>query len=518
MRGRGRTRTNSPVRLGESVEGTSRPERADWEVALEAALATQAARQDNARIAAASTHHRDIQALIDRIDTQDAVHDSRNDQAMVQMAQLTNLMTQMQAQLQVLANSAATTVHSFQQGGIPLTQAAPNAPAATGTPAAPIAPEGAAGIAPSGGGGAGIAGATRAAAGATSTSAATSNPISGMSAGVSLLGKDIKIPVLPMLGKPPNGLPYVKWSKAVLIRLRAVGAGQVLNLNWTPSTPEEQQWWEMVNPLVFAALYESTQRYETLSDNVARHTDDMGCGRLAWNVIKAYHVRLAEGNRETLLLKLNALVPGDRESMESFLCRCNNLREEFQQYNLSLEDSLLISHVFSHMDQTWRWMSGFADLPTSVLTWDDVQDALQKQDNQRRQGNKQNALTLPLGWIPRDLYNKPKEAAAHAAHGNGLRYSTGNESKGQNSGTWAKNSNDKPQHSGVQQNSQQKESFFICYCCLEFGHGSDKCPKRTPGWKVTAEVRAKALQMRNLKLEKHGRANVAQGEHAPNPL
>ena len=356
--------------------------------------------------------------------------------------------------------------------------------------------------------------------------------VSGMSA------KDLKIPALPLLARQPLGLPYTKWSKSVKIKLGAVGAGATISDSWTPSTPEEVQWWNIVNPLVYAALYDAVQKNDTLSDNIARYFENDGAGRLAWNAIKAFYVRVAEGNSETLMLKLNALAPGEKESMESFLCRCNNLREEYQQYNLSLDDSLLISHVFGQLDTTWRWMSDMSNTPTNILAWDGVADALQKQDNQRRQGQKQNPLILPLGWVSRELYQKPKVAAAHAAQGAPQDSNQGAAANAAQGGYKGKNTryNTGPPAgqkwtaaSGIP--GQKAGSFFICFCCFEFGHGCNECPKRSPGWKITPEIKAKATALRDAKLEKFGRpkstpgeqpqygkAAMAQGEQSPHVL
>ena len=336
--------------------------------------------------------------------------------------------------------------------------------------------------------------------------------------------KDIKIPVLPLLGRPAPALPYMKWSKAVKIKLSAVGAGAVLKSNWNPSTPDEHTWWGVVNPLVFAALYESlsVQKYDTLCDNISRFYEDPDAGRLAWEAIKAYHVKMAEGNKETLMLKLNALTPGEKESMESLICRCNNLREEYLEYNLVLDDSLLISHLFMQLDPMWRWMCGFADTPTDTLLWADVASALQKQDNQRRQGQKQNPLALPLGWIPRDLYNKGKVGAAHAAQGESSEPKEGaanaaqgsSNSKGFKGKPGGKSSILDPRNQNPSGTQYPKVGpYFVCFCCLEFGHGLGECPKRTAGLKVTKEQRAKALALRDAKLEKAGKSRTPTREH-----
>ena len=129
--------------------------------------------------------------------------------------------------------------------------------------------------------------------------------------------------------------------------------------------------------------------------------------------------------------------------------------------------------------------------------------------------------------MPRELYNKGKVAAAHASQAqeqgqegaanaaDGGQHQKWNP-KGGHKGTTFQKKTPYPKGSGTQ--GQKKESFFICFCCFEFGHGCDQCPKREQGWKITKEIRAKALALKNEKIERLGKANMAQGEHAPNTL
>ena len=211
------------------------------------------------------------------------------------------------------------------------------------------------------------------------------------------------------------------------------------------------------------------------------------------------------------------------------------------EYNLTLDDSLLITHVFSNIDQTWRWMSGFADIPSHMLSWADVSSALQKQDNSRRQGNQQSQLIMPLGWISRVLYNRSKEAVAHAAQGKPPSTQTPKKDSESSAAPGEANAAEgsktkyvpkggagggKPHNSNTSQNpnsggqGQKKESFFICFCCFEFGHGCIDCPKRLPGWKITSESRAKALALKNQKIERmsKGNAQVAQAAQGETPV
>ena len=553
LRETGRQRTASPLRrrrnadLDIAAQGIP-----DGRVAWEAALSAEARRQTQERQASDSMHRVAIQGLIDRQDTADAILDSRFNRTETTLANLSNAIMTIQSLLQ--SQIQATTVASGAggTGGNTGTSNLPNPapPPSVGVPHA-TQPQSAniqatqgvqvatATTGPQVGGGqvsgpAAMAGVNSAnlqppnvaapqanppvatttigaVAAASTTHAVTSGGTPVVISGAALASKDIKMPALPLLGKPPNALPYVKWNKAVKIKLKAVGVKAVVDSQWTPGTPEEVQWWDHVNSLVFAALYDAVTKYETLSDNIARYCDEPNSGRLAWAAIKAYHVRLAEGNRESLLLNVNSLLPGERESMESYLCRCNNLREEFQEYNLTLDDSLLISHIFSNLDPTWRWMSGFSERPTDTLAWEIVSQALQMQDNRRRQGTKQNPMILPLGWVSRELYNKPKDAAAHSAQG--VNSGAANAAIGGN------HQHPKYSKSGPSAHTSgtpgQKPSFFVCFCCLEFGHGSDKCPTRAPGWKVTPQIRAKAMSLRDKKMEEYGRAKAAEG--VPNP-
>ena len=553
---------------------------------LDAVLGIEADRQDSERRAAErltntalAEHTTALLDLATRLDERDAEQIARDDRTQLQIANLTSLITSLQNSLSAtpnpivsglagagVANAGATSslnptagasgagVGTGTTGVIPGTAAGVAAtssatahptvipitvPGTTGAGAAGVATGVAMGTSGAGAGvvlTAGMAATTVGAATLPTASTAPGAPsayTTATSGGTPVVGpgnlsvKDIKIPVLPLLGSPAPAMPYVKWSKAVKIKLSAVGVGVVLKTNWNPSTPEEHTWWGVVNPLVFASLYEAIQKYDTLCDNIARFFEDPDAGRLAWEAIKAFHVKLAEGNKETLMLKLNALVPGDKESMVTFICRCNNLREEYQEYNLVLEDSLLISHLFLQLDPIWRWMCGFADTPTDTLLWDDVSSALLKQDNQRRQGQRQNPLALPLGWVPRDVYNKGKVAAAHAAQGESNDKASSesskegaanaaqgsSHSKGFKGKPGGKSSLPDPRNQNPSGTQYPKVGpYFVCFCCLEFGHGLGECPKRTSGWKVTKEQRAKALALRDAKLEKAGKTRTPSGD------
>ena len=571
-----RTRTTTPTdrrRHNTGDDTAVRP--AVYRAELDAALAVEAQRQDSERRAASRDFSNGMQALLDRLDRMEMEQIRRDDGIQLQFANINSEIARLQAPTilptatHFPTTSTTTCVPAGGVRGAGTAGITSSAAPATGTGTAATASAaalptagpgtaatvgaavatgavstGAATAATVGTSGTGIAGTTAGVppgatttvrfggavpgttatpAGASQQTTATSGGTPGVGPGMIMSGKDIKIPVLPLLGRPPNALPYVKWVKSVKIKLAAIGAGAVLNPNWIPSTPEEQIWWNTVNPLVFSALYDAITRYDTLSDNISRFCDDEGSGRLAWNAIKAFHVKLAEGNRETLMLDLNGLVPGDNESMESFLCRCNNLREKFLEYNLVLEDSLLISHLFGHIDPTWRWMSGFAEIPTDVLTWEDVSSALQKQDNQRRQGQKQNPLILPLGWVPKDIYQKSKIAAAHSAQGNkgAEQDQDSNEEASANAaqGSTKWKGHKKPHPGKVSTSDSPHTSFtgkpsqfFICFCCFEFGHGCNDCPKRTEGWKVTKEARAKGMALRDAKVAKYGRPRTNPGE------
>ena len=473
-----------------------------------------------------------MQGIVDRMNNKEQYVESRLDRSELALANLSSLVAGVQGALQALLTQLSTPsapASAQPTVGTSAIPTAPNAPsvavpqttpvsaagtASAGQPATPAAVPVIPSTQPAGVGAVGVSSSTQphVPVSATGTGAASSQHATASSGGTpgvvsGFSVKDLKIPDLPLLGRSPNALPYTKWCKAVRIKLGAVGVGAVLSDDWTPSTPEEVQWWNCVNPLVYAALYDSVQKYDTLSDNIARFYASEGAGRLAWNAIKAFHVRLAEGNKETLLLKLNALVPSERESMESFLCRCNNLREEFQQYNLTLDDSLLISHVFGQLDHTWRWMSDMANIPADALSWDDVSEALQRQDNQRRQGQKQNPLILPLGWVARDLYQKSKVGAAHAVQRGSTRHpshSAGGKGNGIGNKGVPRNGTREAHTSGIP-GQRSGNASLVCFCCLEFGHGCLECPKRTPGWKVTPEVRAKALSLRDSYLKKGGR-------------
>ena len=535
----GRARTNTPERtrrriitadMGIAAQGRAllQQER-PWAEDLNLALASEAERQDTERKRLEVRQSRDLQNMVDRMVRAEALQEQRHEEMRTALTDISKAMEMFQRRLVLSDDNPRDGAPVFPSGNARegVADAGTRRPFADADEGAAVNLEGAGGSGTPGASqmrgettrgradnpnsttragttdiSAGVAGVPR----ARTTSAVpvhTTATSGGMPAtGTEFLtpGKEIKIPALPVLGKAP-GLSYPKWSKVAKIKLGTAGMGAVLDPQWIPSTSDEDLWWKTVNPLVFAVLYDAVQGKDTLCDKVARFHKDEGAGRLAWNAIKAYHVRIAEGNKEVLLQKVTALIPGSRESMESFLCRCENLREEFQEYNLNLDESLLISHLFGCIDQTWRWLCGFADIPTEALTWEDVSEALLKQDNQRRNATKPNPLILPLGWIARDTYDKSKEGAAHAAQGS--RFVS------------PKEGNPKYPSAGPNTSSgPQKESFFICFCCFEFGHSCDKCPKKPPHWKLTNQAKAKAMKLRNEKVEKYGKAKMAQGENS----
>jgi len=87
--------------------------------------------------------------------------------------------------------------------------------------------------------------------------------------------------------------------------------------------------------------------------------------------------------------------------MESFLNRCNKLREEYRTHGFMLSSSDLVIQVFSRIDATWRSSPGLprdGATPVQSLPWEDVSFSLITEDSQRRQSSiTSSTMLLPLG-------------------------------------------------------------------------------------------------------------------------
>ena len=248
-------------------------------------------------------------------------------------------------------------------------------------------------------------------------------PVARANLGLLALTRELKLRDLPKLGREKDkdgkavGRPYLQWKEDAAAALEAVGGAVVIHED-PPSEDaprDDQVSYFRANALVFDKLLTATCDIPTLGDNVRRCRQHGNSSRLAWETIRSHYVRLAEGSESRLKAKLRALVPGQKESMESFLCRLNNLRGEFQDYGIEPQDVEFVAHVFEQLSLTWRQTSGFQGVPAQSISWGDLYNALIEQDNARRNSNTavRDAL-LPLGWYPR-----APEGTARSAHATG---------------------------------------------------------------------------------------------------
>jgi len=87
--------------------------------------------------------------------------------------------------------------------------------------------------------------------------------------------------------------------------------------------------------------------------------------------------------------------------MESFLSRCNKLREEYRTHGFILSSSDLVIQVFSRIDATWRSSPGLprdGATPVQSLPWEDVSFSLITEDSRRRRSSiTSSTMLLPLG-------------------------------------------------------------------------------------------------------------------------
>jgi gag-polypeptide of LTR copia-type len=329
----------------------------------------------------------------------------------------------------------------------------------------------------------------------------------------SRLPKKVKVESLPRLGsKEKEGLPYHKWKVDARATIAAAyGAEWVLDID--PPTEEEpaelREWYEPVDKMVYAALLKAVSDVPILSDFVRRLQGTWGAGYKAWRTIKKHYVRMADTNRTYLASKLTSMKPKERESMESLLNRFELLREEYDQYGVPLSDELLITQVFSHLSQNWRVNTGLNGKDLSKMTWGEVKEKLQQEDNIRRQSNTTaEDATLPLGWTKgyaaakvasageSDAKDKPAVGLANKAGGSPP-------SKGK----------EKPKQGGAPKEvkKQGEGLLFVCYCCKKSGHVWTKCRNKPDGWVPSDEDKAEADRLRAQRI---AQSNAARAKSA----
>jgi hypothetical protein len=331
---------------------------------------------------------------------------------------------------------------------------------------------------------------------------------------------------MPVLGHKDKdgkfvGQPYLKWDVDSLAQLEAVGGSYVLFNDPPPETaPEaERGWYYTTNALVYAELLASVQGIPTLETNVRRAHGFLNSSRVAWRAIKDHFVKLSDTNEDQLKRKLQKLVPGPRESMQSLIARAEELRSEYHAYGLEPVDSDFVTQILSHLTLPWRQglkdAAGrpMGDRPTREIPWEPMCASLLGQDNMRRTSflDAPDAL-LPLGFDPKVREQGKARAGA------------GDTGAAASAGGQARPKAKRPQSGKGGGQARGDDDPLVCYCCFASGHGCDSCPKKTADWKLTPEAREKANRLRKERGEQRrkdkARASAAQGkssERAPSP-
>jgi len=216
-----------------------------------------------------------------------------------------------------------------------------------------------------------------------------------------------------------------------------------------------------------------------------------------------------------LLSKGEAYEPRDGESMESFLNRGNLLRNEFAEFGLELEDSLLIAQVLRKLSIQWKSRANL-DGTQSEYSWPQVAEALQKEDNDRRQSNtKHPEALLPLGWTRR---SGEARVASSGGDPSGEQHSG---PKGQASTSadasaapaLAPGKGKAPK--GAQPQGERTISApVVCWHCHKVGHLWGECNTKPTGWKPSGEDRAKAEALREEMKRRRQQSQKDKAAHA----
>ena len=330
--------------------------------------------------------------------------------------------------------------------------------------------------------------------------------------------KEVKLRALAKLGRGKDELPYGRWKLIVLADLDAARLTPVLAQEFPVDSPEDVQgYYRAANAVLFSALVHSVSGISVLSDAVLGLFGNPSSACLAWRAIKAHFVRLSANNRLYLLSKVEALEPRDSESMESFLNRCNLLRNEFTEYGLDPEDSLMIAQVLRKLSIQWLTRAKL-DGNQAEFTWSQVAQALQKEDNDRRQSNtKHPEALLPLGWTRRS--GEARAASSGGDPGGEQR----NGPKGQASpladasaAPAAAFGKGKAPKGAKPQGERSISVPVVCWHCHKLGHLWGECNTKPNGWKPSGDDRAKAealreeMRRRRLQSEKDKAAHAAR--------
>ena len=217
-----------------------------------------------------------------------------------------------------------------------------------------------------------------------------------------------------------------------------------------------------------------------------------------------------------LMAKLIQLKPIQREGMESFLLRCQALKDEFDSYGVDLQDSLLITQVLRTLSLQWRRSAGIEG-ETSLMTWVQVSEQLLTEDNARKQSKRDASdALLPLGYV------RGREAGAASSQGTSGPPAQAAATTGQKAGGGRPQS---PYRGRSNSPARTPGGSLVCFCCLRSGHVHMKCPTKPEGWRLTPEQRSKAEAVRTARMEQssadrtsaaavraHQLKDVSQGE------
>jgi hypothetical protein len=306
--------------------------------------------------------------------------------------------------------------------------------------------------------------------------------------------KELKLRELAKLGRGKGELSYSSWKTFALADLDAARLTPVLTLEYPEqASAEVQAFYKAANSVVYAGLLHAVKEINVLRDHVLRLHGHVSSARFVWLAIKAHFVRASHNNDLHLLTKLKALAPREKESMESFLNRCNLLVKEYSEYDLVCDETLLISQVLSTLASQWK-TNAKLDRPLAELTWDEVARALQAEDNNRRMSNTDAPESLlPLGWTRR---SGGARAASGDSGSSGEQPPSNPDANAAPAGATPKGGKWKPKHAAPKgappQGEQRVTAPVVCWLCKEVGHLYGECKSDRAGQKPSAQDRAEA--------------------------
>jgi hypothetical protein len=150
----------------------------------------------------------------------------------------------------------------------------------------------------------------------------------------------------------------------------------------------------------------------------------------------------------------------------------------------------------------WLTATGLSKETAAALTWEQVSAALQHEDNNRRHSNTDAVdAVMPLGWTSRAGEKGKARGAMAEQPGSGLGDS------GQAHAAPAVAAKGKGPVKGARGVPPKPLDMtkWVCFHCLEVGHGVKECPTVPPGWKPTAESKRRVQEKK---------AELAKGKHA----